>query len=93
MKICLVHSIIEINFLYESEYLDFFSSYVVEEGNVDYVIYQEPYSEDSDKGDLKITSKNYHLYVKDNVETQYQFLHGDENNYEGKIVYGKNKFL
>ncbi len=90
MKIRLVHTILEIHFLYEQDYLDFFSPYMVEEGTPTYTIFQDLYSEDVEKGDLKITSKNYQLYVKDQIETQYQFAEGKEE-FEGKIVYDKDK--
>ena len=91
MKIKIVHEIIDLHFLYESEYEDFFTSYKVEEGVPRFYINQATYAEDSDKGDLKITSRNYHLYVKKGEETQYQW-YGEEGVYEGKIVYGKTNF-
>lgn len=92
MKIKIMQAIIELHLLYESEYEDFFSSYCIEEGTPQFFIVQEAYGEESDKGDLKISSKNYHLFVKENQETQYQWFDGEEGNYEGKIVYGKDNF-
>ncbi len=86
MKIKLVRSVIEIHFLHEEEYLKFFSSYLVEDGEVDLFIYQDKYEEDEDKGERKIESKYYDLFIKNNQEIQYQ---KDEETslYKGKLIY------
>lgn len=89
MKIKLINSIIEIHFLHEEEYLKFFSSYLVERGEVDLFIYQDAYVEEEDKGEKKIESKYYDLFFKDNQEIQYNKDEGSSL-YKGKIVYGDN---
>ncbi len=90
MKIKLVDSIIEMHLLFEEEYRNFFASYIVDEGNVDLFIYQDKYEEEIDKGDKKIESKYYDLFVKDDIEMQYQKSETD-GSYVGKITYGENQ--
>ena len=87
MKINIAGTIFEIHFLYEKEYLTYFSSYQVEEGSPDFFIYQDTYEENVDKGDLKIESKAYDLYVQDDLDIQYQ--KNINNEYIGKIIYDK----
>lgn len=90
MKIKLIHSIIEIHFIHEDLFKKFFTSYIVEEGNVDLYIYQDDYFEDEEKGDLKISSKYYDLFLKNDIEIQYQKKE-DDSSYIAKLVYGKNE--
>ena len=89
MKIKIASKVFEIHFLFEKEYLPFFQSYIVDEDKPDFYIYQEPYEEDMEKGDLKIASKRYNMYELDGIDVHY---HKDDNEetYAGKIVYKDN---
>ncbi len=90
MKIKLVRSIVEIHLLHEEEYSAFFLPYLIEDGEADLFIYQDLYSEDEDKGDQRIESKYYDLFVKNEVETQYQKKEND-GSYYGRLTYGKKE--
>ncbi len=91
MKIKIARKVFEIHFLFEKEYIPFFASYIVDEEAPDFLIRQEMYKEEVDKGDLKINSKKYDLYELNNIETHY---HKDDNNdYIGKITYCTDNVL
>ncbi len=92
MKIKIARKVFEIHFLHEKDYIDFYKDYLVDEGEVDFYIYQDLYSEEVNKGEKRIDSILYDLYEKDGIDYQYQ-KSNSEGIYIGKICYDEKNTI